>query len=245
MESDNVAQRRDIIFLNSVLFVIGFTAVFSTIGILLQTLLSHATLSTINIIRLVGGVAIIIFGILMVASAKYVIPFFSMEHKIHVKRTENSYLASFLFGIAFALGWTPCVGAILGSIYTLAATSPGLGFLLLMAYSLGLGIPFLIFGAFLSKLSEFLQRIRTFLKYFSVISGAFLVFLGILIVTGYIGMLSVFLEGAQIGSSSGGQLNFLIAIIAGLLTFLSPCILPLLPAYFSYMTGTAVNTVKK
>lgn len=238
-------QERDIIFLNSVFFVIGFVIVFSIFGILLQTLFSHVAITAINTVRIIGGVVIVIFGILMVLSARYVIPFFSMEHKLKVKRMNNSYFTSLLFGIAFALGWTPCVGAILGSIYVLAATSPGIGFALLLAYSLGLGIPFLIFGAFLSALSGFLQRIKVFLKYFSIISGLFLVSLGVLIVTGYIGLISVFLIGNQMITSASNQLNFLLAIIAGVLTFLSPCILPLLPAYFSYMAGTAVRPVKK
>lgn len=238
-------ESRDIIFLNSVFFVIGFVIVFSIIGIALQTVLLHASLMTVDILRTIGGLIIIAFGILMVASAKYIIPFFSAEHKIHVRRFENSYLSSLVFGIAFALGWTPCVGAILGSIYTLAATSPGLGFLLLMAYSLGLGIPFLIFGAFISKLSAFLKKISTFLRYFSVASGLFLIFLGILVVTGYIGLLSVFLVGPNGPMSLGTDLNFLFALLAGLLTFLSPCILPLLPAYFSYMAGTTAKEVSK
>ncbi|HUB92631.1 MAG TPA: cytochrome c biogenesis protein CcdA [Candidatus Saccharimonadales bacterium] len=237
-------KKEEIIFLNSVFFVIGFTLVFSALGILLQTILLHVSYSAMEAIRLIGGTIIIIFGILMVASSKYIIPFFSMEHKIKVKRFSNSYLTSLLFGLAFALGWTPCVGAILGSIYALAAASPGLSFLLLLAYSLGLGIPFLILGAFISKLSAFLQRIKTFLKYFSIISGSFLVALGLLIVTGYIGLISVFLVGPQGPMSLSDQLNFLLALIAGILTFLSPCILPLLPAYFSYMAGTAAETVK-
>lgn len=238
-------RKQDIIFLNSVFFVIGFTMVFSAIGILLQTILLHISYSAMEVIRIIGGVIVLIFGILMLSSAKYIIPFFSMEHKIRVKRYSNTYLTSFLFGLAFALGWTPCVGAILGSIYALAASSPGLSFLLLLAYSIGLGIPFLIFGAFISELSPFLERIHTFLKYFSIISGLFLIALGLLIITGYIGLISVFLVGPQGPMSLSSQLNFLLALVAGILTFLSPCILPLLPAYFSYMAGTAAETVKR
>ncbi len=238
-------QKQEIIFLNSVFFVMGFALVFASLGILLQTVLLHVSYSAMEAIRIIGGTIILIFGVLMIASSRYIIPFFSTEHKIRVRRYRNSYLTSFLFGLAFALGWTPCVGAILGSIYALAASSPGLSFLLLIAYSLGLGIPFLIFGAFISRLSPFLERIRTFLKYFSVISGLFLVFLGILIITGYIGVLSVFLVGPHGPMSLGDQLNFLLAMVAGVLTFLSPCILPLLPAYFSYMAGTAAETVKR
>jgi cytochrome c-type biogenesis protein len=238
-------EKREIIFLNSVFFVIGFTLVFSILGILFQTILAHASFSLMNILRIAGGVVIIAFGILIVASVKYIIPFFSTEHRIKPRKFSNSYLTSLVFGIAFALGWTPCVGAILGAIYILAATSPGLGFLLLLAYSLGLGIPFLIFGAFISKVSDLVKRIHGFLKYFNIISGLFLVAIGLLVVTGYIGVLAVFLTGPQGPMSLNEQLNFLIAIVAGVLTFLSPCILPLLPAYFSYMAGTATEEVRK
>lgn len=238
-------KKQEVIFLNSVFFVLGFTIVFSLLGILFQTILSHASFSIMNILRVVGGIIIIGFGILMIASVKYIIPFFSTEHKMNVKRYNNSYLSSFVFGFAFALGWTPCVGAILGAIYILAATSPGISFLLLLAYSIGLGIPFLIFGAFISRLSDVMKKIRGFLKYFSIISGLFLIILGVMVVTGYIGLLAIFLLGTNAPMSAGTQLNFLIALFAGVLTFLSPCILPILPAYFSYMAGTASEEVRK
>ena len=237
-------EKQEIIFLSSVFFVIGFTLVFSILGILFQTVLSHAAFATMNLIRIIGGAVILVFGILMIASTRYIIPFFSTEHKIHVKRFDNSYLTSLVFGVAFALGWTPCVGAILGSIYAFAPTSPGVGFLLLLAYSLGLGIPFLIVGAFVSKFSSFLSRIRRFMRYFSIVSGLFLIVLGVLVVTGYIGLLSVFLVGPNSQMPLSNQLNFLIALIAGVLTFLSPCILPLVPAYFAYMAGTTAEKVR-
>jgi cytochrome c-type biogenesis protein len=238
-------KKDEIVFLNSVFFVLGFTIVFSILGIMLQTVLLHLTFSAMETIKVVGGTIIIVFGVLMIASYKYIIPFFSVEHKIKVKRYNNIYLSSLIFGIAFALGWTPCVGSILGSIYALAAASPGLSFLLLLSYSIGLGIPFLILGAFISKISNLLEKIRKFLRYFSIISGLFLVSLGILVVTGYIGLISVFLVGSGGPMSLSADLNFLFAMIAGVLTFLSPCILPLLPAYFSYIAGTAVETVKR
>jgi cytochrome c-type biogenesis protein len=227
------------IFLNAVLFVLGFSLVFSLVGVLFQTVLAHAQHSVMEILSEIGGALIIGFGILMIASSRYVIPFFSAEHRIRTKRTGNSYISSFVFGLAFAIGWTPCVGAILGSIYIFAAASPGLGFLLLLAYSIGLGVPFLIFGAFISKLSGFMRRIRRFLNYFNIIGGLFLVAMGLLVISGYIGELSVFLIGNAAPMAAGDSLNFLIALVAGVVTFLSPCILPLMPAYFAYMAGTA------
>jgi cytochrome c-type biogenesis protein len=228
-----------------VFFVLGFTLVFSILGILLQTLLSHASFEAMELIRVAGGVIILAFGVLLIASTRYIIPFFSQGHGLKFKRTGNSFVSSFLFGVGFAMGWTPCVGAILGSIYALAATSPGIGFLLLLAYSLGLGIPFLVFGAFISKASAFLKSARKYLGYFNIIAGIFLIAIGLLVVTGYIGLLAVFLIGPGGSMSLGHNLNFLVAILAGVLTFFSPCILPLVPAYLSYMAGSTADEVKK
>lgn len=237
-------ERQETIFLNSVSFVLGFTLVFSILGILLQTLLFHISFQAMEAIRIIGGAIILAFGVLLIASTRYIIPFFSQGHGIRFKRTGNSFVSSFLFGLGFAMGWTPCVGAILGSIYALAATSPGVGFLLLLSYSLGLGIPFLVFGAFISKLSGFMKWMKGFLTYFNVIAGLFLVAMGLLVVTGYIGLLSVFLIGPGGSMSLGTNLNFLVAMLAGVLTFLSPCILPLVPAFFSYMAGTSAEGAK-
>ena len=237
-------------FLNSAFFVLGFTLIFSIMGVLLQTVLSRASLEAVNTVRLVGGSVIVAFGLLMIASTRYAIPFFSVEHKIRVTRFSNNYVTSSAFGIAFALGWTPCVGAILGSVYTLAAVSPGLGFLYLMAFSLGLGIPFLIAGAFISRVSGFMRRSGRFLRYFGVVSGLFLIGVGLLVVTNYIGLLQIFLNGVgPLGSLANplgqSQLSFLIALAAGCLTFISPCILPLVPAFLAFVSGTSVEAVRR
>lgn len=242
-------RAQEIVFLNSAFFVLGFMFVFSMIGVLLQTALSGASLQAVNTVRLVGGSVIITFGVLTIASVRYAIPFFSVEHKIHVRKFRNSYVTSSVFGVAFALGWTPCVGAILGSVYTLAAVSPGLGFLYLMAFSLGLGIPFLMAGAFISRVSGFLKKTGKFLRYFSIVSGAFLIAVGLLVVTNYIGVLQIFLNNVgPLGSLADplgqSQLSFLIALSAGFLTFISPCILPLVPAFLAFVSGTSVVTAK-
>ncbi|MDA4125092.1 MAG: cytochrome c biogenesis protein CcdA [Thaumarchaeota archaeon] len=248
--STDPARAREEVFLNSVFFVLGFTFVFSIVGVLLQTVLSTASLGAINTIRLVGGSVIVVFGILMIASVRYAIPFFSVEHKIRPRKFKNNYVTSVAFGVAFALGWTPCVGAILGSVYTLAAVSPGLGFLYLMAFSLGLGIPFLVAGAFVSRVSGFLKKSGRFLRYFNVVSGLFLIGVGLLVVTNYIGILQIFLNGVgPLGSLANplaqSQLNFLIALSAGFLTFISPCILPLVPAFLAFVSGTSVEAAKR
>ncbi len=233
------------IFLNSVAFVLGFTLVFSLFGVLLQTVLSNVAFDAVNILRTVGGTVIILFGIFLIASLKYSIPFLTREHKFRARKFSNRYFSSFVFGVAFAAGWTPCVGAILGSIYALAATAHGTGFLLLFVYSLGIGIPFLIAGLFTGSVSGFLQKSQNLLKYFNIIGGLFLIAIGILVVTNYIGILATFFVGPGSMAVTASQLNFLVAFVAGIITFISPCILPLLPAFFSYMAGTAATEAKK
>lgn len=235
---------RPAIFLNSLFFVIGFSIVFSLFGVLLQTALQAVAFDAVNTLRIVGGSVIILFGILLIASLKYQIPFLQTEHRLKPRRYSNSYVTSFAFGAAFAIGWTPCVGFILGAIYTLGATSPGAGFALLLTYSLGLGIPFLLAGAFFSRFSEVIQRSKSMMKYFNIIGGLFLIAIGLLVVTNYTGILASFMLSADASVSVAGQLNFAVAFIAGMLTFFSPCILPLVPAFLSYMAGTTAIAAK-
>jgi cytochrome c-type biogenesis protein len=236
-------EARTRIFLNSVAFVLGFTLIFSLFGVLLQTALSSVAFDAVNILRTIGGAVIILFGVFLIASLRYSVPFLAREHKFRARRFSNRYFSSFVFGVAFAAGWTPCVGAILGSIYALAATAPGTGFLLLFVYSLGIGIPFLIAGLFTGSVSKLLEKSQNLLKYFNVIGGLFLIAIGALVVTNYIGILATFFVGAEGMIVTASQLNFFIAFAAGIITFVSPCILPLLPAFFSYMAGTAATEV--
>ena len=235
-------DKKEAIFLNSVFFVIGFVVVFSIVGIVLQVIVSSVAHKLMGTLTTIGGAVIILFGALLILSSSRFVPVLSREYKIHVPRVGGGPISSFVFGVAFAIGWTPCVGPILGSIYALAVASPGISFLLLLAYSFGLGIPFLAAGAFISRFSAFTHKARGIMRYFNLISGAFLIVMGLLVITGYIGELSVFLVSGSGGAgyvSLGGPLNFIVAILAGALTFLSPCILPLVPAYLSYMGGTA------
>jgi len=248
--SADQTKARERTFLNSAFFVLGFTLVFSVVGVLLQTVLSKAPFEAMDAVRLAGGTVIVAFGALMIASTRYAIPVFGTEHRFHIRKFGSSYLTSSAFGVAFALGWTPCVGAILGSVYTLASVSPAFGFLYLMAFSLGLGIPFLLAGAFVSRVSWFLRSTRGVLRYYGVISGVLLVAVGLLVVTNYIGVLQIFLNGigplASLTNPLGqSQLSFLVAISAGFLTFISPCILPLVPAFLAYVSGTSAEAIMR
>ena len=238
------------IFLSSVFFVLGFSVVFSIVGVLLQTVLAHVSYTAQTWLGRVGGTIIILFGLYLVGLIRP--KFLDRDYKLQVKKKFNSrYLTAFVFGAAFALGWSPCVGAILGAILTLAVASPGSSFLLLISYSLGLGVPFLIVGLFTDKAQSLISKAGKWLRYLNYIFGAVLILLGVLVFTSQLSRIAGLSFVAQcvsslgIGSFGSGQsLNVFIAFAAGVVSFLSPCVLPLIPAFLAYL-GTTVSASAK
>ncbi len=179
------------IFLNTVYFVLGFSLVFAVLGVILNSLLINVGTSFQATFQTVGGGVIIAFGAYLILSSK--IRVLNFERRMtHIPRFKTTYLTSFMFGAAFASGWTPCVGPILGTTLTLAATSPGAAYNSLLAYSLGLGVPFLITGAFFSQSTKVIKKMIKHLKYFNPIMGAILIILGILVLTNQLSMIGNF-----------------------------------------------------
>ena len=179
--TDTGSKRKEI-FINSVFFVLGFGIIFALLGVLLNTLLESIAYDVQIWLSRVGGVMIIFFGLYLLGLIK--IPFLEREYKMSVHtKFKSRYVTSFLFGLAFAAGWTPCVGPALGVILGLAATAPGSAFVLLLTYALGLGIPFLIVGAFTGQATEFINRHAVGLKYLNIVFGVILLGLGVLIFT--------------------------------------------------------------
>lgn len=179
------------IFLNSVFFVIGFSFVFALLGVLLNTVLESVAYDAQTWLARGGGLIIIFFGLYLTGLLK--IGFLEREHKVRVtKKFSSRYVTSFVFGAAFAAGWTPCVGAALGAILGLAATSPGAAFPLLMIYALGLGLPFLLVGAFATKAQSLFNKYAAQVRYVNIIFGIILVVLGILIFTEQLNRLANF-----------------------------------------------------
>jgi cytochrome c-type biogenesis protein len=173
---------RGAIFLNSLFFVIGFSIVFAILGVLLNGVLSHAAYDVQTWLARIGGVIVIFFGIYLMGF--FHIPFMEADHKLTLKMNFHSrYLTSLLFGFAFAAGWTPCVGPVLGGILGLAASAPGQALYLLLSYALGLGLPFLAVGLFVAQSSALINRYLTQMKYVNPIFGIILVALGILVFT--------------------------------------------------------------
>ena len=179
------------IFLNTVYFVLGFSLIFAVLGVILNSVL----VSTVGAngfqhsLTFIGGVVIIGFGAYLILSTK--LRNLNFEKKmIKIPRFKTSYITSFVFGAAFAAGWTPCVGPILGSTFALAATQPGAAYNSLLAYSLGLGIPFLITGAFFSQATGIIRKMVKHLKYFNLVMGSILIIVGILLFTNQLTLLS-------------------------------------------------------
>jgi len=167
------------VILNTVFFVLGFSVVFSVLGIVINSTLTAYSNELITGFNQIGGIIIISFGMFMILSSK--IQKLNFERRIFPSRIGASFPLSFIFGLAFAAGWTPCVGPILGSILTLATVTPGIAFNLLLSYSIGIGIPFIIMGAFLTQASSFVRKMNKHLKYYTVILGSFIIILGVLV----------------------------------------------------------------
>jgi cytochrome c-type biogenesis protein len=191
------------IFLNTVYFVLGFSLVFAVLGVILNSALATVGPTFQHTLSSIGGIVIIAFGLYLILSIKLRILNFE-KRMTKIPKFKTSYITSFVFGAAFAAGWTPCVGPILGSIFTLAATAPGAAYNSLLAYSLGLGIPFLITGAFFTRATGLIRRMVKHLKYFNPAMGAMLVIVGILVFTNQLALLANFPLANQIANLEGG-----------------------------------------
>ena len=178
------------IIANTIFFVLGFSIIFSTLGVLINSVLSENINQLANSLNWIAGIIIVIFGIFMIASTK--INSLNKEKKFQIKNFKSSYPMSFVFGLAFAIAWTPCVGPILGTILTLAATTPSISFTLLLAYSIGLGIPFILIGIFFSKSTKIISSMTKHLKYYNIVLGRFIILLGILIFTNQLAYIANF-----------------------------------------------------
>lgn len=174
-------SRQKTIFLNTLLFIVGFTAIFVLLGASLGFLSALVRDFQVWLGR-VGGAVIIYLGL---ASLKLVpSPFAGLHAGLPVKSSVG-YLSSLLVGSAFAIGWTPCVGPVLAAILVLAGTSASLGsgVTLLLAYSAGLMLPFLIVGLFTARSAQFLSAHPRLINSLGMVGGAILIILGILVFT--------------------------------------------------------------
>jgi cytochrome c-type biogenesis protein len=183
-DPQKAAVARKKIILNGVFFIVGFSVIFILFGVL-AGFLGQGLATYRGVLGKVGGVLIVLFGLFMLGVFK--IPVLQVDKRIKIPSflTIGKPTSSFAIGSAFAIGWTPCVGPVLGSILLLASTSTTAlqGGVLLAVFSLGLAVPFLLIAFAFSKATAYINKISKYLKWVSVIGGLFLVGLGILLFT--------------------------------------------------------------
>jgi len=180
------------VLMGTLAFVLGFTAVFITLGIG-SSFLGQFLRANRNWLSKVSGLIVIILGLHQAGWLK--IPLLYRERRLVNNPTPSGSLAPFLAGLAFSLGWTPCVGPVLGSILALAGNQgePAQAAILLGVYSLGLGIPFFLLALGFQKFSSGLNRIKPYFKYIQWASGLLLMIMGVLLFTGGLAILSAWL----------------------------------------------------
>lgn len=191
---NEMADRRRLAMLHAILFVSGFTLVFMLFGASATVMGRQLRYYDVWFQR-VGGVLIILFGLYCLGLFRFA--FLDQDARLQLDRKPVGYLGSVLVGMAFAAGWTPCIGPILGAILGLAATEASLsrGMVLLFAYSLGLAVPFLVAAWAVESFLDWFQRFRRYLPWVQRVSGVLLVVVGFLLATGQFTRMASWLQG--------------------------------------------------
>ncbi len=173
---------------NSLLFVLGFSVIFIALGAS-ATVVGQFLLGKLDLFSKIAGIIIVVFGLHMVGLFR--IRFLNYEKKFHTQRKIGP-LGSFVAGLAFAFGWTPCIGPVLAGILAIAAQqdSIGKGILLLTVYSLGLGIPFLLTSLSINAFLAFFRKFNRYIRWVEITGGVLLIVVGILIMTNNLTVLS-------------------------------------------------------
>jgi cytochrome c-type biogenesis protein len=190
---DDATRARRHALTHALLFVLGFTLVFVLLGAGATTL-GRVLAAYRDVIARAGGVLVVLFGLFLLGAFNFAA--WQRERRVHLADKPAGYLGTVLVGIAFAAGWTPCIGPVLGAIltYNLGADDVGRGALMLLAYALGLAVPFVLAAVALERFLALFARLRGHLGAASRASGALLVVVGVLMVTGDIGRMATALQ---------------------------------------------------
>ena len=188
---DNQEALRSNVLKYAISFVLGFSVVFVLMGAS-ATYLSSLLYEYFDYLRIIGGIVIIIFGIHFTQLIQ--LPFLNSDTRIQINNYKPGLIGSFIVGLSFAFGWTPCIGPILGSVLSVAATSENIaeGTFLLAVYSAGLGIPFIIAAYGIGAFLKFLSKIRKHIRAIEIFTGLLLIIFGGLILTNRIQELAFF-----------------------------------------------------
>ena len=188
---DNQEALRSNILKYAISFVLGFSVVFILMGAS-ATYLSSLLYEYFDYLRIIGGIIIIIFGIHFTQLIQ--LPFLNNDTRIQINNYKPGLIGSFVVGLSFAFGWTPCIGPILGSVLSVAASSENVseGTFLLVLYSAGLGIPFIVAAYGIGAFLKFLSKIRKHIRAIEIFTGLLLIIFGVLILTNRIQELAFF-----------------------------------------------------
>lgn len=188
---DDDQLNRAQVFTHAVLFVTGFTLVFIVVFGLPATLLGATLNHYSTIIARIGGVILIVFGLHTIGV--FTIPFLNMTRQLRMDHGMTpGYLRSGMIGIAFAAGWTPCIGPLLGAVMTMAFTEPGTGAFFTFVYAMGLAMPFLLTALLLTRATNFLHRLNRHAHIVQRVSGVFLIAVGLLLISGQLATMNTF-----------------------------------------------------
>jgi cytochrome c-type biogenesis protein len=229
------------IFLHGLLFVAGFSLVFivgwgGSVTLVGQLFGTYKTL-----IARLGGLVVIMFGLATLGVIH--IPWFYADTRSLHRGRAGTFANSGMMGVLFAAGWSPCIGATLGAILTMGLSQQTVGQAMWLAsgYSLGLGIPFLAMALGLDRARGWVKRMSRYQRTIQIVSGIFIILIGVLLLTNTMSLIAIwaFKNGFYVERFAlfSAAPTYLTAILAGLLSFLSPCVLPLVPAYLGYLSG--------
>lgn len=194
MTLDDVPRARRVALVHALLFVLGFSLIFLALGVS-ATLIGRLLVTYRVWITRIGGLLVLAFGLYLLGV--FNLGAFSRERRIHVTDKPLGYLGTVFVGIAFGAGWTPCIGPILGSILTYAATQgeTAKGATLLGAYSLGLAVPFVLAAVAMERFLVAFNAMKRHMVWVSRVSGALLVIVALLMITDYMTVLTGVLRG--------------------------------------------------
>ena len=242
-------QQRMVTFVQGLFFVAGFATFIVGLFGFIGTVLGDYFFEAKEVVRIVGGVALIIFGLFTLRIINIPILYSDTRRGLGGPPRSVSSVQSYLTGLSFAAGWTPCIGPFLGAILSLSVTADQIGIrlLLLTAYTLGLGVPFLLVALLADRLTPVLTKLKRNMRLIEIISGLLLIAIGVVQVSGQLVQLtsllsrSTFSPEELLGQGNGAAPSIIVAALAGFLSFASPCVLPLIPAYLGFIGGWAVN----
>ncbi len=236
-------RERGYLLFHAIAFVFGFSLIFVIGWGGAATILGQIFAANKIWIGRIGGLILIIFGLATMDVIH--IPWFYTDTRKQFTGKTGTFWGSLAMGVFFAAGWSPCIGATLGAILTLGLNSETVGqaMILSLAYSIGLGIPFLLLALLIDQAIPLVKRLGKHLRIFQIISGVLIIAIGVLMITTQMTAIArwTLQAGLYVDFVTSGEIPSLVtAGIAGLLSFLSPCVLPLVPAYLGYLSGHAL-----